>query len=275
MSQDESTDQRPPAPRAEHAISRRHPGRASKFCESIEDLGLDGLLGRRHRLGARLQEHQDEHLLGPPQRGAAVRPADAHGRRLRADPAGPGDPPSGRSVGPAEALSPGAGQAAALRRAGRAAGRQAGAGGGDPGQRPLPQPPDHRLGQAGGGRGVPGIGPVRRGARRRPGLPLRRLASAVTPRPPSPDDAPAAARTAAAGRSRPTSGSTSGSGTPTRGRSIRVRAPRVDHRRELRAVPPGAPAARADRGMTPRLASSARTIRRRTCAPGRIPEALA
>ena len=51
-------------------------------------------------------------------------------------------------------------------------------------------------------------------------------------------------------RPRPKCGSTSGSGTPTRGRRS-ASAPRVDHRRQLRAVPPGAAAAGADRGMIP------------------------
>ena len=224
MSHDESNHARP-APRPGRSASGARVIRGSnlaeslKLCESIDGLGLDGLsaaaiasaLGytniKTNTFSARLSAARQFGLLSLTGDGYALSPL----ARAILHPVEPGRA--------APALSPGAAQAAALCRAGRAAGRQAAARRGDPGQRALPQPPDHRLGQAGGRRGVPRIVAVRRRARRRPGLPPRRPPRAVA--------APAARVAAGDRRHRPRS-------TPRRPAAPRERPRSSDVRLDLR-----------------------------------------
>ena len=102
--------------RAEHPPSRRPAGRERRALQVHRGPGARRPDRGRHRHGPRLQEHQDQHLLGPPQRRPAVRPARPQGRRVFADPPGPVDPPPGRPRRDPPALPPGPARAAALRR---------------------------------------------------------------------------------------------------------------------------------------------------------------
>ena len=76
--------------------STRYPGvhlaEALKLCESIDELGLDGLMAAdiASALG---YKNIKTNTFSARLSAAAVRPADADRRRLRVDAAGPRDPP--------------------------------------------------------------------------------------------------------------------------------------------------------------------------------------
>ena len=234
-------------------------------------------LGRRHRLGPGLQEHQDEHVLRPPQRGAAVRPAGADRRRLRADPAGPRDPPPGRPGRPPPALPPGAAQAAALRRPGRTAGgqeaaraRRSWATSSTTTTRSSPRPSSRRPRRSWSRPGSPGRWATTRSSGPTGVPPPDPTAAVAAPTEPAGRPAPiarAAAAPAAPADDRPTCGSTCGSGTPTRARrsgsARRSRSPRPASSGSCR------PSASSSGSRSRPRPDPAGTDRRRRLPPGR------
>ena len=152
---------RDPEARAEHSLSGQQPGRECRPGEVHRLQGPGRPDGVGYRPGVGLQEREDQHLLGQVERGPPVRPPEPEGRGIYPHAPGAVDPAPGGPGRTAPALSPVAPGTSALRRTGPTPGGEAGARGPDPGEHPLPQSPDHRLGQGCGGRDVPGIGPFR------------------------------------------------------------------------------------------------------------------
>ena len=230
---DEPTEQAPP--RAEHPLSGRHPGGVRRSLRVHRGAGSTAC--RPPTSPRRSATRTSRPTPSPPALSAArqfgLLTLTGEGYSLTPlareilHPVDPADLPR---------LSARRSQAAALRRAGRAARRQEGARRRDPRQHPLSQPPDHRLGQAVGRRGVPRIRPVRRRTGRRQRLPGSRAwpCRSRPKRPwPAPEhcSAPDRIRPARAPVRARSSASTCDSGTATTARSIRVRAPSRSRRR--------------------------------------------